>query len=126
MKNVYGVQQVDYAVITHGHADHLDDIFRLHQLYHPQVLWTPRHLTDEEIRAGNQAGDMKLVDQYLLVRQIYTGAISPSLDATIAANTGQAYCQFFTPSGRMQQAELEQSQFGTRDFLLRHEDRDSR
>jgi beta-lactamase superfamily II metal-dependent hydrolase len=97
MKNVYGVQQVDYSVITHGHADHLDDIFRLHQLYYPQILWTPRHLTDQEIRAGNQIGDMKLVDQYLFVRQQYTAAIPPSLDATIAANTGQAYCQFFSP-----------------------------
>jgi beta-lactamase superfamily II metal-dependent hydrolase len=99
MKNDHNVQQVDYAVITHGHADHLDDIFRLHQLYYPQILWTPRHLTDDEIRAGNRAGDITLVDQYLLVRQSYTGAVTPNLDATIAANTGQAYCQFFIPVG---------------------------
>lgn len=99
MKNVYNVQQVDYAAITHGHADHLDDIFRLHQLYYPQVLWTPRHLTDDEIRAGNRAGDMKLVDQYLLVRQSYTGAVAPNLDATNTSNLGGAQVQAFIPVG---------------------------
>lgn len=98
MKNVHNVQQIDDAVITHGHADHLDDIFRLHQLYYPQTVWTPRHLTDAEVRAGNQSGDMKLVDQYLLVRQAYTIPLTPNQDTTNAANTGLAYCQFFTPS----------------------------
>src|SRR5579859_671297 len=98
MKSAYGVQHVDYVAITHGHADHLDDIFRLHQLYYPSVLWTPRHLSDDVIRACNQTGDMTLVDRYLLVRQQYSSPVPLNLDATIAANTGDAHCQFFIPS----------------------------
>ena len=27
LKNKYGVRQLDYAVITHPHRDHIDDIF---------------------------------------------------------------------------------------------------
>jgi beta-lactamase superfamily II metal-dependent hydrolase len=96
MKAAYGVQAIDYAVITHGHADHLDDIFRLHELYYPRILHTPRHLTDDEVRAGNRAGDMKLVDRYLQVRRLYVGALGPGDDATVPANVGFATCRFFT------------------------------
>jgi beta-lactamase superfamily II metal-dependent hydrolase len=98
MKNVHNVQHIHDAVISHGHADHLEEIFRLRQLYYPQVLWTPRHLTDQEIRAGNQVGDMKLVDEYLAVRQAYSSALTPGQDATIPANTGLASFRFFTPT----------------------------
>jgi len=98
MKTAYGVQQLDYVAITHGHADHLDDIFRLHELYYPSVLWTPRHLTDDEIRAGNRTGDMNLVDRYLLVRQQYTNPVPLNLDAEVATNTGNAWVKFFTPN----------------------------
>jgi beta-lactamase superfamily II metal-dependent hydrolase len=98
MKTVYGVQQLDYAVITHGHADHLDDIFRLHELYYPGVLFTPRHLTDDEIRAGNRDGDMNVVERYLVVRQEYTSPVPFNLDASVTANTGEASFRFFTPS----------------------------
>jgi glyoxylase-like metal-dependent hydrolase (beta-lactamase superfamily II) len=76
-------------VITHGHADHLGDIFRLHQLYYPQTVWTPRHLTDDEIRVGNQAGDMKLVDQYLSVRRAYTIPLSPEGESELLGRTLQ-------------------------------------
>jgi beta-lactamase superfamily II metal-dependent hydrolase len=99
MKNIHNVQKVDDAVITHGHADHLKDIFQLHQLFYPQTVWTPRHLTDDEIRAGNRAGDMRLVDQYLSVRRAYTLPLAPNQDTTNTANTGLAYCQFFTSVG---------------------------
>ena len=98
MKAVHGVQAIDDVVITHGHADHLDDIFRLHALYYPQVLYTPRHLTDEEIRAGNRTGDMSLVNRYLQVRQQYTGAVSAMNNVTTPAAIGFASCQFFIPT----------------------------
>jgi beta-lactamase superfamily II metal-dependent hydrolase len=98
MKTIHGVQTVDYAAITHGHADHLDDIFRLHEHYYPTVLITPRHLTDDEVRSGNQAGDMKLVDRYLLVRQAYTARLAADIDATIPTNLGGASFQFFIPN----------------------------
>ena len=98
MKTAYGVQQLDYAVITHGHADHLDDIFRLHELYYPSILVTPRHLTDDEIRAGNRVVDTELVERYLVVRQAYTSPVPPGLDTTVTANTGEASFRFFIPA----------------------------
>jgi len=61
-------------------------------------LFTPRHVTDDEIRAGNRDGDMKLVERYLVVRQAYTGPVPLNLDAAVGANTGEASFQVFIPS----------------------------
>lgn len=46
--NRYGVQSIDYAIITHPHKDHIDDIRNLIALS-PSVLWRPKHLTREDI-----------------------------------------------------------------------------
>ena len=98
MKTVHRVPKLDYAVVTHGHADHLDDIFRLHELYYPGVLYTPRHLSDDEIRAGNRNGDITLVERYLLVRQAYTSPVLFDQDATLSANNGEVSFQVFIPT----------------------------
>src|SRR5260370_521196 len=49
----YGVRHLDYVITTPPLRDHLDDIDSF-DAFHPGVLHTPRHLTDDEVRAGNQ------------------------------------------------------------------------
>src|SRR5712692_4316773 len=55
-----GVLQLYAVVITHPHRDHMDDIFNF-SLLAPQSLWTPRHLSEADIRKGNRAADMAVV-----------------------------------------------------------------
>ncbi len=63
-----GVQQLDAAVITHGHRDHLDDILSLADL-NPVIIHTPWHVSDQEIIEGNRSEDRQIVDSYLALRR---------------------------------------------------------
>jgi beta-lactamase superfamily II metal-dependent hydrolase len=47
-----GIQQIDAVVITHPHRDHMDDILNF-RLLAPRVLWTPRQLSEIDIRRGS-------------------------------------------------------------------------
>src|SRR5579863_7139399 len=59
-----GVAQLDAVVITHPHRDHMDDILNF-RLLAPRVLWTPRQLSEVDIRKGNRADDAAIVSEYL-------------------------------------------------------------
>lgn len=48
LKNKYGVQQLDYVIITHPHLDHIDDILNFDTLK-PKVLNRPKQITNEEV-----------------------------------------------------------------------------
>ncbi len=91
-----GVRQLDVVVITHPHRDHLDDIFNL-KLLSPQVVHTPRQLSEAAIRKGNRVEDMPVVSEYLQIRQAYTFPTSAVNDVTVPANFGGASFQVFAP-----------------------------
>lgn len=94
---VRGILQLDVAVITHPHRDHLDDIFNI-DLLAPRVLITPRHLTDADIQAGNRASDFLTIGRYLDLRNRYTAGLEPANDITVPANFGGAIFQVFRPT----------------------------
>lgn len=48
LKNKYGVQQLDYLIITHPHLDHIDDILNLDSLI-PKVFLRPEQITNAEV-----------------------------------------------------------------------------
>ena len=48
LKNNYGVQQLDYVIITHPHLDHIDDILNFDALK-PKVLHRPKQITNAEV-----------------------------------------------------------------------------
>src|SRR4051812_47569128 len=52
----WNVRSLDAAIITHPHTDHLADIGNLSS-FKPKKVVAPRHLTEAEIRAGNQSKD---------------------------------------------------------------------
>jgi competence protein ComEC len=91
-----GVRQLDAVVITHPHRDHMDDIFNFQWLA-PQLLWTPRHLTEAVIRKGNRINDADVVTRYLEVRQQYSGALTLANDLTARTGFGGATFQVFGP-----------------------------
>jgi beta-lactamase superfamily II metal-dependent hydrolase len=91
-----GVRNVDVAVITHPHRDHLDDIFNFH-LLSPTVLWRPSHLSDAEVRAGNRDEDSAVIERYLQIHNWFTGPVTPAVDLRVPANFGGAEFQIFAP-----------------------------
>lgn len=100
LRNTYGVTQLDYAVITHPHRDHLDDIFNFDTL-NPRTLHRPNHLTREEVLGGNKLQDADKVKKYLEISNRYNSAVvsgSPS-DATAQIFWGGVKMSFFTSSG---------------------------
>lgn len=48
LKYKYGVQQLDYVIITHPHLDHIDDILNF-DLLDPKVLHRPKQITNAEV-----------------------------------------------------------------------------
>lgn len=66
----YRISQLDYVIITHPHRDHIDDIENF-DLLDPKTLMRPKHLTEQEIRAGNKKEDSAKVIKYLEINQRY-------------------------------------------------------
>jgi competence protein ComEC len=92
-----GVRSLDGVIITHPHTDHLDDIFNFDSMS-PHVLIRPRHLSEDEIRVGNQTKDKNVIDKYLEINNRYTGGVDAGENPFDAANNGGVTFQYFTPS----------------------------
>lgn len=97
LKNKYGVTKLDYVIITHPHRDHIDDIFNFYEL-HPATFLRPKHLTEEEIRQGNQPGDDEHIDKYLEINSDYCHPIPAGTSPTDQENNGGVNIQSFHPT----------------------------
>jgi beta-lactamase superfamily II metal-dependent hydrolase len=82
-----GVRQLDEVIITHPHRDHLDDIDHF-SAFNPRYLRRPRHLTEQDIRAGNRPGDSDIIDAYLRIDRQYTGTSDPATNPESAPLAG--------------------------------------
>jgi len=91
-----GVRQLDVAVITHPHRDHLDDIFSF-ALLSPKALHAPWSLSEAAIRKANRTDDLIYVNRYLEIRGAYTSPVSPADISTVPANFGGVEFQVFEP-----------------------------
>ena len=91
-----GLRTLDAVIITHPHRDHLDDIFNF-SLLSPQTFWRPRHLHESEIRNGNRASDIAIIDEYLAVDKRYMSALTPTTDITAPLAFGGAEFHIFAP-----------------------------
>jgi beta-lactamase superfamily II metal-dependent hydrolase len=98
LKSQYGVNALDYVIITHPHRDHIDDIFNFQQVS-PGVLQRPKHLTAQEVRGGNQATDFKKVDKYLEVSDSYSAPLVPLQKTEVPENWGGVSIKTFTSLG---------------------------
>lgn len=94
LRNRHNVQRLDTVVITHPHRDHLDDIFNF-DLLAPKVLWRPGHLSEADVRQGNQSRDRAVIDKYLEINRRYTEPVSPETDPFVPNNNGGVAIQTF-------------------------------
>jgi len=78
LKYKYGVNQLDYVIITHPHLDHISDILNFDDL-RPKVLLCPR-LTDQEIMESVRAGDEKKFKKYCEISNHYNSPVLGSPD----------------------------------------------
>ena len=97
LKHKHNVQRLDTVVITHPHRDHLDDIFNF-DLLAPKVLWRPGHLSETDVRQGNQSRDRAVIDKYLEINGRYTEPVSPDTDPFVPNNNGGVTIQTFVSS----------------------------
>ncbi|MDQ0286290.1 competence protein ComEC [Desulfofundulus luciae] len=97
LKNKWNVKQLDGVIITHPHRDHLDDILNFGELK-PKVLVRPKHLNEDEIRAGNRKEDTTIIDKYLEVNSEYVHPVSPSENPFLDDNNGGVRFVRFIPS----------------------------
>ena len=95
-----GIQKIDHVTITHPYMDHIDDILNFDAIA-PTTLWTPRHLTENDIRSGNpkpsQEAEAK-IRKYLEITGRYNGSVAPQNDVTKPENNGNVSVQTFIPS----------------------------
>ncbi len=99
LKDKWGVQQLDYVVITHPHRDHIDDIFSFDALA-PKTLHRPKHLSEAEVLGGNKNEDADKVKKYLEISGRYTVPVQAGSDSDVAApqHWGGVKISFFMTS----------------------------
>ncbi|HEC91826.1 MAG TPA: MBL fold metallo-hydrolase [Candidatus Atribacteria bacterium] len=96
LKNRFGVQQLDYVVITHPHKDHIDDIFNFDALS-PKVFRRPRHLTKEEIMKDVREQDIPKFEKYFEIDRRYDYPVSEDNDPSNPDNYGGLIIRGFGP-----------------------------
>lgn len=99
LKYSYGVNQLDYVIVTHPHLDHIDDILNF-DLMDPKIFRRPKHLTNDEVMDGVQEKDKEKFEKYCEINDRYNIPIDPaSIDNTSKPeNWGGLKIQSFTPS----------------------------
>lgn len=91
--------EIDHLTITHPHIDHIDDILNLEMLF-PKTLSTPKHLTEREIRGGNQRQSHdyeQKIRKYLDLRNTFTKNVPHSQTVLHPTNNGGVTIKEFVP-----------------------------
>lgn len=96
LKNKWGIEQLDWVIITHPHKDHIDDIINFDKLS-PCVLSRPKHLPKDEIMENVQEEDKYLFGKYFEIDQRYSSPVSPDSDPSLPNNNGGVKILIFTP-----------------------------
>lgn len=97
LKYNYGVQQLDYVIITHPHLDHIDDILNF-DLLSPKVLNRPKLLTNQEVMEGVRNQDKAKFEKYCEINDRYNEPISGGTnDPDNPDNFGGMKIVTFTP-----------------------------
>lgn len=97
LKYNYGVQQLDYVIITHPHLDHIDDILNF-DLLSPKVFSRPKHITNQEVMEGVRDYDRPKFQKYCQINDSYNQPIGGGTDdPDIPDNYGGMKITSFTP-----------------------------
>lgn len=74
-KRHWGIDTLDYLVISHPHMDHIRDILNLNY-GEPSVLSRPRNINHDELRKGKYGRDREIIEKYIDLDQRYNGSFS--------------------------------------------------
>lgn len=97
LKKEHNVGSIDWAIITHPHKDHIDEIDNLVAL-NPGVLSRPKHITRDNFGWDKiKAEDKKLFEKYFELSERYSSPINSSNDPTSIENLGGVEVINFTP-----------------------------
>jgi beta-lactamase superfamily II metal-dependent hydrolase len=96
LKSNFNVSQLHTVILTHPHRDHLDDICNFDALS-PQILHRANHLTEDDIRKGNQVSDKNIIDKYLEIDKRYNQPVTDDLHFQNPNNLGGVKIQTFIP-----------------------------
>lgn len=79
LKNNYGVQQLDYVIITHPHLDHIDDILNFDSMS-PKVFHRPKQITNAEVMDGVRQQDRAKFEKYCEINSRYNSPINGGIN----------------------------------------------
>ena len=71
LRTTFGVQQIDYLIITHPDKDHIDDILQIDYLK-PKVFYRPKQLTNNEVMEGVREQDRLKFQKYCQLNDLYS------------------------------------------------------
>ena len=94
-----GINRLDQVIITHPHLDHIDDILDF-DLLNPRTLHRPRHLTNNDIWAGNTNASPEVknkISKYCEINSRYNQPVPPGENPKVPENNGGVTIQTFLP-----------------------------
>lgn len=97
LKYNYGVQQLDYVIVTHPHLDHIDDILNF-DLLSPKVFMRPYQITNQEVMEGVRDQDKVKYEKYCEINDRYIYPVSSIDDPGNPDNFGAMKIVRFNPS----------------------------
>lgn len=96
LKYNYGVEQLDYVIISHPHKDHISDIMNFDELS-PKVLCRPKHITTDDIMKDVLEEDRELYEKYLEINDRYCAPVSVDENPKLPKNNGGVELETFHP-----------------------------
>ncbi len=96
LKNNYGVDRIDHAILTHPHTDHIADVKNLMNVK-PRVLTAPSHLSQDAIMDDILEKDKDIVDKYLDIVDRYSSSVRYGDSPRNPDNNGGVDIKTFTP-----------------------------
>ena len=74
LKYKYGVNQLDYVIVTHPHLDHIDDILNF-DLLSPKIFNRPNQITNAEVMEGVREQDRAKFEKYCEINNRYNSPV---------------------------------------------------
>ena len=96
IRDEYGIEKLNWAIITHPHRDHIDDILNLDQ-FDPRRVSRPKNLDKDAIMAGVSDEDKPKFEKYFENEKRYTATVRRETNLEYAENTGGVDIQLFRP-----------------------------
>jgi len=96
LKNEYGIDRLDWAIITHPHRDHIDDILNF-DILDPRELSRPKNFDEEAIITAAEEEDKEKFVKYFKIDKKYSKTVSDDEDPRLPENNGGADIQLFFP-----------------------------